>query len=113
MEVRGQQPSGPQSPRQRFEEVQAELARANRERVRRAREALYSMTERRLEEAREARRESHRLDSIDLSAAARVVLESVRGDHDERVTELKRLHDAGQLNTPDRVQGAAVRILGG
>ncbi|MEW6073169.1 MAG: hypothetical protein AB1726_11345 [Planctomycetota bacterium] len=118
MEVRGRQPGGADEAQQRYREAQLELARANREHVRRAREVLQSLSTRRLERRRlESRAAAEEIrepqDQIELSTAARAAASRPDEGRDARVRELAGAHAEGRLNTPDRVERAAQRLLGG
>ena len=129
MEVQGQQPLRPHPSIQRFEEAQAELVRANRDRVRQAREALTGLVGKQFQAARAARREAEarriddsaqiahaserqESDRVDLSAAARTLAENASPERDAAVQELKAQRDAGTLDTPARIELAAQRMLG-
>ena len=116
MEVHGRQPTEPESSRQRYVERQESLFRANRERVREARELLADMsTERqgRVRDTRDGGRDQairpRDRDVIEVSLR-RAEADEARA---ERVAALKADHEAGRLNTPERVEQAAQRLLEG
>jgi hypothetical protein len=111
MEVRGHQPSGSsgaESAHQRFERARVELAEANRERIRRARDERVSFAR---EAVAENRATSPTRDRLDLSAAAERASEPDPA-RSERVAELARLAHTGELHTPERTERAAERLLG-
>lgn len=132
MEVHGRQPG--ELPRDQYIERQAELQRANQERVRKAREIIVDLARQRQERLRTARelqlsqhaddadqarqsrsseaRADRGRDAIELSDAAR---DPSQADA-ERAQRLKALREAslsGTLNTPERIDQAAQRLLGG
>lgn len=143
MEVRGQQPGGADDALTRFRKVQAELAEQNRARVQRAREVLEGLSARRHEEAKERARAEQtesaeegvealeratkegraRVERATESGADRIEISSealaahrTDGQDDERAARVEALRaafEAGSLATPERVEQAAVRLLGG
>jgi hypothetical protein len=166
MEVRGQQPGGADEARQRFKETRALVARSNRARVRRAREVLQTLSERRLEHRRavgesiaetnqspekgavqgkgpaaseqgpvertersagaketpvsgrteevrsEATPRTQKQDRLELSKAARAVSSSPDEARLAKVEQLRTAFLQGRLNTPERIETAAQRMLG-
>lgn len=132
MEVRGSDGDPGLQARQRFEAMRDSIARRDRARVRQAREVLESLSERRQEirraareeaaqhaertrERTEAERAEHTRDRVEISPAAR---EAAHPHHahdagrEERVRRLADEHRAGGVNTPERVDRAAGRLLG-
>lgn len=138
MEVRGQISDTGKPARQRFDELRAAIARRDALRVRQARENLGELSEQRLEvqrAAREAARNAltverthesadepraERKDRIEISDQARDAAELAARASDtsdseraRRVAQLRDEHAAGRLATPERIERAATRLLGG
>lgn len=72
----------------------------------------------RTDEARPTRTADRGHDTIEISDEAREAADlAARAgddtDRTQRVEELRQAHQAGQLNTPERVERAASRLLGG
>lgn len=103
MDIRSNQP-GPERARRAYEEQQRALVNANRAIVRAAREG-------RLGHAEELRAELK--DALELSAAAQAAQEPSPAEREARVRELTEAHRLGQLHTPERLEQAAHRLLGG
>ena len=121
MEINASQ-SGPERARRAYEQQQRALLDANRARVRAAREDLSTAARERLEtlqdaraerEARNAEVRSARRDELELSAAARAASEPSSAEREARVRELAEAHRANRLNTPERLEQAAQRLLEG
>lgn len=101
-------------------ELQVDITRPNRQ----MNEAVFKDQEARrarhaLEHPAKAAREA-RPDSIDVSADAHLMLarsEAAKVDENEakrqRIVELRERYLEGKLNTPERVEQAAVSLLGG
>lgn len=57
-------------------------------------------------------------DRVDVSAAAKLLARSearraeAEAERQERVAELREAHESGTLNTPERVESAAAKMLG-
>jgi len=85
-----------------------DLAQRTQVKSARAREASEAVAEHKAER----RADANRRDRIELSQAAREhdVKAAERAAH---VAELKAAHDAGELNTPERVERAATNLLEG
>ena len=129
MEVHGRHAGDSTPPHDRLRENQDRLQRANRARIRRAREALVDLTlqrGRRIRDAHDTERDlatdrtrrqidhaRRRQDVLELSDAARVETPDADRARDERVEELQRDHAQGTLNTPERIERAAQRLLEG
>ena len=131
MEVQGRQAGEPLRSRQVFEQEQRALIEANRSLVRAARDDLSALAHERLSRLRAAREQavaeeqarraeaSDRRDTLELSAEARALSESESDgepretEREQRVTELRAARDAGRLHTPERIELAAQRLLGG
>ena len=124
MEVRGRQPNDPHPAQRRFHEERVDLFQRNRAKVRRAREILVDLSEHkrldrieRQESAERMRsdevRSRERADRVELSEAARGLAQVDEPEREARLAELEQAHQAGELNTPERVEQAAQRILGG
>jgi len=133
MEVHGRQP-GRELPHDKYLERQEELRKANSERIRAAREMLVDHSRRQQEKTRELRetrqadqaeaaeqaqakraeelRAERRADVLEVSHAAREVTAEDE-DRAQRVQELRGAYERGDLNTPERVEQAAQRMLEG
>jgi hypothetical protein len=133
MEVHGRQPGG-DLPREQYVERREELSEARSDKVREAREMLANLSRQRQERLREAReahqaertetversqeeraeklRTERRADVLDVSTEAREVTAEDEG-RAQHVQELRAEHEAGTLNTPERVEQAAQRMLEG
>ena len=120
--------------RQRFAELRAALALRNAQRVRQAREDLIELSERRHEIQRAATEAARRAESservrttrntraedkLEISDEAREAAElATNATHSndteraQRVAQLRAEHESGRLDTPERVQRAAARLLG-
>ena len=112
MEVQGRQPNEPNAAQRRYLESRRDVFLANRERLRSGREERVSEAldagEARNAEAREAAREELRPgDRLEVAN-----LETQDPVRDERVEELRRLYQAGELHTPERAEKAAEGLLG-
>ena len=105
MEVHGRQPSEPHPATERFRQNQRALFIANRSRLRAAREKL-------VEHQKSQRDVRESVDVIDVRTDRHFQPESdeVRT---ERVAQLERAHREGRLNTPERIEKAAQRLLEG
>lgn len=133
MEVNNHQQPRPHPSILRFEEAQADFARASRERVRRSRDEMAQGTEDRAEALRESRqqaqahrveepavddrgvdrsRERQTLDRLELSSAARAAAEKANNPREALVQELRSQYETGELSSPERVERAAQRLLG-
>lgn len=96
MEVRGRQPGEASQAHKNFDEARVRAARETRSNVREAREA------------REQTAQSAAGDRLELSATKEPSAEI----SPERMAELKQAADEGELNTPERIEKAAHRMLG-
>lgn len=140
MEVRGQKTDNlSAAAKQRFDELRLAIARRDASRVRQARETLHELSQRRQEILRSSREEAVRRvelaqqsrgdleasrtrssergrDTLEISDEARVAAEAAQAgsetDRSERVVDLRRAYQAGELNTPERIERAATRLLG-
>lgn len=134
MEVTGQNGAG-QPARQRFEDLRAAITRRNALRVREAREDLSELSEHRHQVQRatrdavtdqqvdRSRRTSEetkarsKQDRVEISQQAREAAELASrahesdGERDARVAKLRDEQAAGRINTPERIQRAASRLL--
>ena len=119
MNISQQSPQGPDRPNS-----PRDLGRANRnlineggKQVERAREASARKVSDQVEQVRSARDNTQQrisTDRIDLSATARSFGgEQTAAQRAERVAELKELALNGKLNTPERAEESAAKILGG
>lgn len=99
-------------------EAQIDLTRPNREAIAKA---IEGMPERR-EAAREPAAETTaaRTDKLELSTASRMLIERAASGaatesekHAAKLAELKARYLEGTLNTPDQIDRAAHRLLGG
>jgi len=117
MEVHGRQPGNPNSARERYEQGQERLTEAARARVARAREILEGLPEVRQEALREARGdatdERQGGDVLELSAGATRDVEALDLEREKRVEALREAFLEGSLNSPERIEQAAARMLGG
>lgn len=124
-------PSARDLARLTYEETRREVAQDNRDRVRGAREELARLSEvraQRMRAVREAfddahveaarRVQSSRGDQVEISDRGRILA----GDHGEepaavdraaRLAELADRFERGQVNTPEAIERAATRLLGG
>ena len=100
MEVRGRQPGDAHPAQQRFAEARAEAARTTRAKVQQAREVLAQRAQR-----------AQRRDQLELRESVQDVAGGLDARRAERVAELKDEHEAGRLNTPERIERSAHRIL--
>lgn len=96
-------------------EVQGKNGEASRERVLQAQRdylaAQLSRARAVRDEARQRADVTDRADRVELSAAAE--LRPADPERDRRVAELRTAHEAGSLNTPERIERAATRLLEG
>lgn len=119
--------------RQSYEETRREVARDSRDRVRGAREELYRLSQVRAERLQAARRsiEEARVeetretatqrssDRVEISERGRAIAregheaDSTEEARAERVAALRGEHRRGSVATPERIERAASRILGG
>ncbi len=132
MEVQGRQAGEPTRSRAVFEAEQRALIEASRSRVRDARDHLEALARERLTNLRAAREQAlaeeravrearvrgradaaERRDRIELSAEARALSEADASGDERRVAELAEEHRSGALNTPERIERAAQRLLEG
>jgi hypothetical protein len=96
------------------EQRERALIDANRSLVRSAREDLSAAAKDRLAEMRAAQAETAaRRDELRLSAAAEAASQSQPAEREARVRELAEAHRTERLNTPERIERAAQRLLGG
>ena len=123
MEVQGRQPGGDmrecfdQTVRNRIREAHRACLNHSahrREQRRSERETAASeRTDELIQTVTEARKR-RQADVLELSREGTAAAESDRNEaRAELVVELRRYHEAGVLNTPERIERAAQRILGG
>ena len=137
MEVHGRQPDDLRSAHERYRRGQERLTESSREKVRRAREILEGLPEVRQEALREAREANAEAaasvrgdgspgsagsidegrtvggDVLELSGTAQHPTEALDLEREKRVEALRDAFLEGSLNTPERIENAATRILGG
>jgi len=107
-----QRPQGP------ARDAQIDLTRPNREAIAKAIEA---QPERKAASQRDATQEKSGLqDKLELSSASRMLLERADSGtatesekHAARLAELKQRHAEGRLNTSERIERAAEKLLAG
>jgi len=107
-----QRPQGP------AREAQIDLTRPNREAIAKA---VEGQTERKAPVERPTTHEKPGLqDKLELSTASRMLLERAESGaatesekHAARLAELKQLYVEGRLNSPERVERAAEKLLAG
>jgi hypothetical protein len=113
MDIHGS-PPGPERARRAYEQRERALIDANRSLVRSAREDLASAAKERLTEVRAAQAESAaRRDELRLSTVADAASTSEPAEREARVRDLAEAYRAERLNTPERIERAAQRLLGG
>ncbi|MBL8861950.1 MAG: flagellar biosynthesis anti-sigma factor FlgM [Planctomycetes bacterium] len=126
MEIRNLQPTGPERSRADRGADAIDLTRSNRERIA---ESTHVFEERQLEALRrpaserpgspeEARRQAESAeDRVELSTAARALAEESDSEEvirrRERIDALRAELEAGVIDTPERLERAASRLLGG
>jgi len=116
MDIQGTN-SGAESARRAYEQRMQAQIDANRALVRASRDAFTPpaqevSTESQRADARKASEGSSRRDAIELSVAARADQPSP-AEREARVRELTEEHRAQRLNTAERFERAAQRLLGG
>ncbi len=140
MEVSGRQPGDQLKALRQLEESRIEITRANRERLRVARQILNDLSRERLAERQAARRAEERaaepirppaVDIVDVGLERDAARLAGSGDHADlsavaqaaalgvedpvrarRVAELKDLHASGRLHSAERGERAAEGLLG-
>lgn len=117
MEVRSQQPGGPDDIRRRYDKARLDSIRTTRKQVSDARQARMAASEAIAEDARRASEDAQReqlervakRDAVELSPVARA--SSDDGASEERIQELRAEVQEGRYLTPERRQKAAESML--
>ena len=117
MEVRSQQPGGPDDIRRRYDKARLDSIRTTRKQVSDARQARMAASEAIAEDARRASEDAQReqlervakRDAVELSPVARA--SSDDGASEERIQALRAEVQEGRYLTPERRQKAAESML--